>query len=163
MDEKGRKAVPNGASRRWIRGNGEGDIPHDASMLLGLAKNKTKRFQTTAKSLGRSGIDQVEVERRLYALLDAGLIEIHERRDRRGDFEPYQWHLTEAGLAFLDSDLRVVKIHTMAVEPDGAGRAGYSSQRLAQYVLEVAAGALAEAGVREGDEAVLSPGIREGS
>jgi hypothetical protein len=41
------------------------------------------------------------MEKRLYKLMQAGLIEIHERRNRRGDFEPYEWQLTAAGRAVI--------------------------------------------------------------
>ena len=58
-------------------------------------------------------------------------------------------------IAFIDGDLRVVSTHTMAVEPDLAGRVLYPSGPAAQYVLEVAAGALAKAGVKPGDRVIL--------
>jgi uncharacterized protein len=53
-------------------------------------------------------------------------------------------------IAFIDSELRIVKIYTMPSEYDRAGRASYSSLVPAQYVLEVSAGAFARSGVREG-------------
>ena len=62
-------------------------------------------------------------------------------------------------IAFLDADRRVVAMHTMAVEPDLAGRAVYSSDVPAQYALEVGAGQLARAGVHLGDRADFSPAI----
>ena len=62
-------------------------------------------------------------------------------------------------IAFLDADRRVVSMHTMAVEADLAGRAIYSSNVPAQYALEVAAGELARAGVRVGDQAGFSPAV----
>lgn len=58
-------------------------------------------------------------------------------------------------IAFLDGNRRVVQTATMAVEPDRVGRTAYSSQVPARYALEVAAGALAAAGVKVGDEAVF--------
>jgi uncharacterized membrane protein (UPF0127 family) len=58
-------------------------------------------------------------------------------------------------IAFLDERRRVVHTATMAVEPDRVGRVVYSSQRPAKYALEVAAGALAAAGVKVGDEAAF--------
>jgi len=64
-------------------------------------------------------------------------------------------------VAFIDSDLRVVKIHTMAVEPDRAGRVTYSSETPVQYALEVAGGVLAGAGVSVGDEVRFSSGVPE--
>jgi uncharacterized membrane protein (UPF0127 family) len=59
-------------------------------------------------------------------------------------------------IAFLDSDRRVVKTYTMAVEPYGLDRKAYSSESPAQYALEVPAGALAKAGVKVGDQAEFS-------
>jgi len=53
-------------------------------------------------------------------------------------------------IAFIDSELRIVKIYTMAVEPDRAGRVSYPSIVPAQYAFEVAGGALARNGVVEG-------------
>ncbi|MCK4276022.1 MAG: DUF192 domain-containing protein [Phycisphaerae bacterium] len=58
-------------------------------------------------------------------------------------------------VAFIGSDLRVVKICTMSVEPDHAGRVIYSSDVPIQYVLEVRAGGLARAGVAVGDKVLL--------
>ncbi len=58
-------------------------------------------------------------------------------------------------IAFIDSRLRVVSTHTMAVEPDLAGRVLYTSGAPAQYALEVPAGTLAEAGVKPGDGVIL--------
>lgn len=63
--------------------------------------------------------------------------------------------LVPLDIAFLDSDLRVVQTHTMAVEPDLVGAETYSSERPAQYVLEVPAGELSAGGVRVGDRATL--------
>lgn len=54
-------------------------------------------------------------------------------------------------VAFISADLRVVSIHTMAVEPDRAGRVGYRSGQDAVYALEVAGGGLTRAGVHVGD------------
>ena len=58
-------------------------------------------------------------------------------------------------IAFLDSDRRVVAMHTMLVEADLSGQVTYSSGVAAQYALEVAAGGLARAGVRIGDTAAF--------
>lgn len=63
--------------------------------------------------------------------------------------------LVPLDIAFLDEDLCVVKTHTMQVEPDLAGRETYSSEKPAQYALEVPAGELSAAGVRAGDQAEL--------
>jgi hypothetical protein len=45
------------------------------------------------------GVDQVSAEALLWGLVDRGLVRVHERRTRRGDWEPYQWTPTEAGLS----------------------------------------------------------------
>jgi hypothetical protein len=62
-------------------------------------------------------------------------------------------------VAFISSGLEVVEVRRMAVEPDRVGRETYSSQVPAQYALEVAAGALAGAGVKVGDRVKFSPDI----
>ena len=62
-------------------------------------------------------------------------------------------------VAFLDGDRKVVKIHTMPVEPYGFDRLAYSSDWPAQYAVEVPAGALGRAGVKVGDKAELSADI----
>jgi uncharacterized membrane protein (UPF0127 family) len=62
-------------------------------------------------------------------------------------------------IAFLDENRRVVQTATMAVEEDHMGRVAYSSQVPAKYALEVAAGSLAAAGVKVGDQAEFSADI----
>jgi len=64
-------------------------------------------------------------------------------------------------IAFITSDMRVTKVYTMAVEPDLAGRAVYSSQVPAQYALEVSAGSLQRAQVKVGDKVSFSGSIVE--
>lgn len=59
-------------------------------------------------------------------------------------------------IAFIDADLRIVNICTMAVEPDLAGRVLYRSKKPARYALEVAAGAFQRVRVGAGDAVVLS-------
>lgn len=53
-------------------------------------------------------------------------------------------------IVFISTDLRVVAVHTMSVEPDLAGRKVYSSKVPAQFALELQAGQLALAGVKPG-------------
>ncbi len=60
-------------------------------------------------------------------------------------------------IAFIDKDLRVINIETMAVDPDG--RTLYSSNRPAQFALEVPAGALKKAGVQPGSKVIFSGDI----
>jgi hypothetical protein len=69
---------------------------------------------------------------------------------------------TPLDVAFLSSELTVVSLRTMPVEEDPANpRRVYSSRYPAQYALEVSAGALARAGVKVGDKAVLLGKARE--
>jgi uncharacterized protein len=58
-------------------------------------------------------------------------------------------------IAFISSDFRVVRIHTMAVEPDGRGDVPYRCYAPAQYVLEVNAGKFEELGIEEGDRVAI--------
>lgn len=62
-------------------------------------------------------------------------------------------------IAFLSADRRVVSMDTMAVEPDRAGRKPYRPAAPAQYIIEVPAGELAEAGVTVGERATFSRNI----
>jgi len=62
-------------------------------------------------------------------------------------------------VAFIDADLRIVKIHTMSVEFDRAGRRLYGSGRPAQYALEVAGGLFIRSGIRVGDRVALRGNI----
>jgi len=58
-------------------------------------------------------------------------------------------------IAFIDADLKIVRIHTMAVEPPGATEAtyaSYSSDVPAQYALEVRSGELGRAEVDVGQK-----------
>lgn len=66
-------------------------------------------------------------------------------------------------IAFLDEELRVVAIHTMAVEPYGEERRLYRSIVPAKYALEVNAGDFARAGVLVGQKAVFSQVIPRGN
>jgi len=88
---------------------------------------------------------------------DAGMLFIYPRPDVL-DFCMRQC-LIPLDIAFLDADGRVVKTHTMPVEPYGLEERTYGSEVPAQYALEVRAGALAAAGVKVGDQAKFSPGV----
>ena len=62
-------------------------------------------------------------------------------------------------IAFIDANRRIVRIHTMAVEPYGEADRTYSSAGPAQYALEVAAGTFASEGITEGDFVEFSPSM----
>jgi len=105
MDEMqgSRHCTPDGSERRWWQGAG-GPVPAGAARLLVRGMDEGRLRLCTVRAAGRaagSGIDQVDAERLLWALCDAGLVRIRERRDRRGDWEPYQWELTAAGVEAL--------------------------------------------------------------
>ena len=63
--------------------------------------------------------------------------------------------LISLDIAFIDSELRIVKIYTMPAEPAGLERITYHSNADVQYVLEVSAGQFARKGVSEGDKVEL--------
>ena len=88
---------------------------------------------------------------------DAGMLFIFPNPDVR-EFCMRQC-LIPLDVAFIDVQGQVVKIHTMPVEPYGLDRAVYSSEKPAQYALEVRAGALAEAGVKIGDRVEFSADV----
>lgn len=62
-------------------------------------------------------------------------------------------------IAFIDSNRRVVKIHTMACQPPEIRFKTYSSEVPAQFALEVPAGALRKAGVKVNDVVEFDPSI----
>ncbi|HAU37255.1 MAG TPA: hypothetical protein DCX07_06010 [Phycisphaerales bacterium] len=67
--------------------------------------------------------------------------------------------LVPLDIAFIGPDLRVIAMHTMAVEPGLAGEKVYPSGAPAQYVLETTVGALARAGVKPGDTVTFSSNV----
>ncbi len=58
-------------------------------------------------------------------------------------------------IVFIDADLRVVNTYEMTVEPDGRGRARYTSNVPAQYALELSGGSIRRAGIAVGDTVEL--------
>ena len=72
--------------------------------------------------------------------------------------------LVPLDLAFISTDLVVVEIHTMSVEPDPAHpQIWYHSQDPYRYALEVAAGELNRAGVKIDDRVTLLGAARDGA
>lgn len=94
-----RRVEPQGPDRRVLHGQG-GPVPDEALALLRAGRGGPRRWSAAGRAAG-PGTDQVEAERLLWALLDAGLVAVRQRRDRRGDWEPYQWWLTPAGEALV--------------------------------------------------------------
>ncbi len=102
----GRSYRSDGSDRRWVEVEGaptpeRTKIPPAALRLLaGALDSGLCRWQTAGRAAG-PGVDQVMAEAFLEELLEYGLVRVHERRNRRGDWEPYQWQITEAGRTFL--------------------------------------------------------------
>lgn len=96
-----RRIEEDGPDRRWVMGTAVETTELDP-VAIKLMKGATGRcrWSSAGKAAG-SGVDQVEAEILLGKLLEAGLIRVHERRNRRGDWEPYQWEISEAGRSFL--------------------------------------------------------------
>jgi Wadjet anti plasmid transformation system JetA-like protein len=97
MAEAGRRvATLRGARRREWHGEG-GGVPDGVRRLLECARGgRACRWEGIGRRIG-AGCDQVDAERLLWAAVDGGLAVVRERQNRRGDWEPYQWRLTERG------------------------------------------------------------------
>ncbi|MFU8802846.1 MAG: Wadjet anti-phage system protein JetD domain-containing protein [Bradymonadaceae bacterium] len=95
MDD--RKYIADGPGRRWVIADG-GATPRGAREFLRHGSRTLRRWSSAGRAAG-AGVDQVTAEAMLWALVDAGLVKVRERRNRRGDWEPYQWTLTPAGEA----------------------------------------------------------------
>lgn len=100
--------VADGPRRRWVHGEG-GKPPKGAERLLSHGIACKRRWASLGRAAG-VGLDQVDAEECLWDLLDAGLVAIHERMLRSGDWEPYQWTTTAEGSAFLDESQAWVDI-----------------------------------------------------
>ena len=95
-----RRTVAVAEDRREWRGRG-GIAPDGVERLLAVARGGRQcKWDGIGRRIGR-GHDQVDVERILWAAVDAGLLVVLERRNRRGDWEPYRWRLTENGEALV--------------------------------------------------------------
>lgn len=99
-----RRIEPDGQDRRWVSGVIEGastiQIGEVSIRLLRAITDKKARWDVLGRVAGR-GIDQVSAEVEAWLLVDSGLARVHERRTRRGDWEPYQWEATAAGAALV--------------------------------------------------------------
>lgn len=85
-----------GNGRRVVRGSG-GSVPADIERLAAtLADGTSALWQSLARRLG---CDRPAAEALVWSLVDAGLVEVDEVRDRKGDWQPMRWRLTAAGLA----------------------------------------------------------------
>lgn len=99
----GQRSYDGDGRRRWVTGGG-GEIPQGARKLLehGLGA-KWRRWESAGRAAG-SGVDQVDAESILWALVDAGLVKVRQRRTRRGEWEAYRWALTEAGRDYAGAE-----------------------------------------------------------
>ncbi|MCP4676655.1 MAG: DUF2399 domain-containing protein [Deltaproteobacteria bacterium] len=118
MTDPRRRIITDGPKKQWLRSAG-GVTPEGCTRLLRKGRGKTNRWRSAGRAAG-AGVDQVEAERLLWSALDAGLVTIHERRNRRGDFEPYEWILTEAGEQHIIDEPKDVDVDSyLAVDDDG--------------------------------------------
>jgi len=95
---EGRRIQLEQPNRRWIGGGQRSDaaLPDAALRLARHAGDTCCRWRSAGRAAGH-GVDQVDAERLIWQLVDAGLAEVHERLDKRRDWEPYEWRLTQAG------------------------------------------------------------------
>jgi hypothetical protein len=92
----GRRVAADGDRRRWIRGRSSADVSAAALDLLRHASERLCRWTSLGRAAG-PGLDQVDAERLVWELVDAALAEVHEKRDRRGEWAPYEWRATKSG------------------------------------------------------------------
>lgn len=96
MAEVRRTVAVQAPGRRTIRGAGAEMLP-DAQRLLGrMADGHAGLWRALARALG---LDQPTAERLVWQLVDAGLAEVEQIRDRKGDWQHIRWRLTPEGLA----------------------------------------------------------------
>ena len=88
--------------RRTVSGSG-GSVPEGGLRLIRSGRGRMNQWRAAGRAAG-AGTDQVEAEALIWALVDAGWVEVRERRDPRGDWEPYQWWLTEEGVRCAGAD-----------------------------------------------------------
>jgi len=116
---------------------------HGTTWRVELAVTEEKQFRGLA---GRKRLDE-----------HAGMLFVFDRSEVRKFV--MRDCLIPLDIAFIGADLRVVRMHTMAVETGPGDYVLYSSGSPAQFALEVPAGALMRAGVTIGDAVTLSEGI----
>lgn len=91
-----RRVEPIGKGRRLVRGTG-GSVPPDSERLVtAMADGRSALWASLANRLG---CDRPAAESFVWSLVDAGIVEVDETRDRKGDWQPIRWRLTAAGLA----------------------------------------------------------------
>lgn len=112
-----RRLVEQGRDRRAWAGAGA-ELPDEARAVLALAKGRRAcRWEGLGRRAAR-GVDQVEAERMVWAGVEAGLAIVRERRDRRGDWQPFEWRLTDAGEALFEERLEVVDLEAWLAGED---------------------------------------------
>jgi hypothetical protein len=99
-DSPRRRVVGVGEGRREWHGEG-GVAPDGVERVLAMARGgRHCHWDGIGRRIG-GGHDQMDVERLLWAAVDAGLLVVRERRNRRGDWAPYRWRLTDNGEALV--------------------------------------------------------------
>jgi hypothetical protein len=117
----------DGVDRRWVSGGG-GPVPPGCDALVRRSRGKLRRWASIGRRAG-GGVDQVAGERLVWGLVDAGLVRVRERRDRRGDWEPYQYALTEAGEAYAERFGEALDVATWLAGDDPPGHEVLGSVR----------------------------------
>ncbi len=92
------------SKHREVRGFG-GELRDAVRPLLLRASEGRKCYWKDMWRRAGPNVDQVEAENLLWAAVDAGLVVVRERRNRRGDWEPYQYVLTPAGEVYCTSTI----------------------------------------------------------
>jgi hypothetical protein len=96
MPDSRRTVESLGLSRRVVRGSG-GQVPAEIERVTAsLADGKSAQWASLPRRLG---CDRPRAEAVVWAMVDAGLAEVDEVRDRKGDWRPIRWRLTIAGVA----------------------------------------------------------------
>jgi hypothetical protein len=90
-ERRWRRVQPEGAVEIVLAGHGTEIAKRIGRRLLGGA---TMRWQSLA-GVAPAGADRIDAERTVHALIDAGLVEVAERRDKAGDFRPYMLRMAE--------------------------------------------------------------------
>jgi len=130
-----------------VRCNADGKVPRRPRVEI---NGHTWRVETATTRAAR----QLGLSFRKFLDRDSGMLFIYPEPEVL-DFCMRDCEIP-LDIAFINADLEVVRIHTMAVEPDRAGRTFYSSDTPAQYALEVPAGDLAKAKVAVGQKVTFS-------
>ncbi len=139
-----------------LAGCGKAD-PSPAETRVSIASGNwtvTLATEKQEQSRGLGGVEHLPADRGMLFVFPSARVHGFWMKDC----------LIPLDIAFIDDNLRIVKMYTMQVDEDGKDLKRYSSIVPVRLALEVPAGALREAGVQPGDEVSFSgelpPGLR---